>query len=122
VSHSFWLREKRKQRPLAVIEVGGGLTSAAAVELHLRCTALCDAGFTHLVLDLSAATLIVSGGVGALVALTYDALEHGGGLQLACVAQPVMRVIDALDSRDFLNVTAGVDEAIASANDVAVAE
>ena len=122
MDQDFWLREKQKERPLAVVEVGGGLKSAAAIKLHLLCTALCDAGFTHLVLDLSAVTFIVSSGVGTLVALTYDVLEHGGLFQIASVSDPVMNVIDLLNSHSFLNIASDVDEAIARANSVTVTE
>jgi len=120
VGRDFWLREKQRQRPLAVVEVGGGLESEGAVELHLHCTALCDAGFTHLVLDLSAVTFIVSSGVGTLAALTYDILEHGGVFQIAALSEPVINVIDLLGSRGFLNIVSDVGEAIARVNNVTV--
>ena len=108
----FWLKELKTRPPIAVIEAGGRLNSQAARDLHMRCEALYDAGCTRVVFKMSGVTFIASSGAGTLVKLTYDFLEREGVFQLADVSEPVMRVIDLLNSRQFLNFATGVQEAL----------
>jgi anti-sigma B factor antagonist len=109
----FAMRDVRINRPVALIELAGRLNSHAARDLHMRCEQLYDDGFTRVIVQMSEVTFIASSGAGTLVKLTYDFLERGGFFQLAAVSDPVMRVIDLLNSRQFLNIAASADEAMA---------
>jgi anti-anti-sigma factor len=112
MTQEFWLKDLDTQPPIAVIEAGGRLNSRAARDLQMRCEALYDAGCTQLVFKMSHVTFVASSGAGTLVKLTYDFLERGGFFQLADVSDPVMRVVDLLNSRQFLNIVAEVEEAL----------
>jgi anti-sigma B factor antagonist len=109
----FAMRDVQISRPVALIELAGRLNSHAAHDLHMRCEQLHDDGFTRLIVNMSDVTFIASSGAGTLVKLTYDFLERGGFFQLAAVSDPVMRVIDLLNSRQFLNIAANADDAMA---------
>ena len=108
----FKLKELKKDRPVAVIEATGRLNSKAARDLFLRCEGLYHDGYKKIVVKLSGVTFIASSGAGTLVKLTYDFLERGGFFQVAAVSDPVMRVIDLLNSRQFLNIASDVDDAM----------
>jgi anti-anti-sigma factor len=97
--------------PVAVLRPEGRINSEAARDLLMRCEALFDNGHNYVIVELSSVTFIASSGAGTLVKLTYDFLERGGLFQIAEVSDPVMRVIDLLNSRQFLNIAASVDEA-----------
>jgi len=108
----FTLTDLEMQRPVAVLQPEGRLNSKAARDLHMRCEALYDEGYSQVIVKLSEVTFIASSGAGTLVKLTYDFLEGGGFFQIADVSDPVMRVVDLLNSRQFLNIAAHVDEAM----------
>jgi anti-anti-sigma factor len=111
MNEDFSLNDVEVRPPLAVLQVEGRLNSRAARDLLLRCEALYDGGCNRVVVKLSGVTFIASSGAGTLVKLTYDFLERGGLFQIVDVPDPVMRVIDLLNSRQFLNIAADVDEA-----------
>jgi len=108
----FCLTDLKIDRPVAVIEATGRLNSHGARDLLMKCETLYDQGHTKVILKLSGVTFVASSGAGTLVKLTYDFLERGGFFQVAAVSDPVMRVIDLLNSRQFLNIAADVDEAL----------
>jgi anti-anti-sigma factor len=112
MNEELWLKELQTRPPVAVIEAGGRLNSQGARDLHMRCEALYDAGCSQVIFRMAEVTFIASSGAGTLVKLTYDFLERGGLFQLADVSEPVMRVIDLLNSRQFLNFAPGVEEAL----------
>ena len=108
----FTLTDLELQRPVAVLQPEGRLNSRAARDLLMRCETLYDEGYYQIIVKLSDVTFIASSGAGTLVKLTYDFLEREGFFQIAAVSDPVMRVVDLLNSRQFLNITADVDEAM----------
>lgn len=97
--------------PLAVLEARGRFNTRSVWDLHLRCDALYGQGYSCIVIEMSGVTFISSSGAGRLVRMTYDFLERDGLFQIAAVPDAVTRVIDMLNSRQFLNITADVDEA-----------
>lgn len=112
MNDEFTLTDLEMQRPVAVLQPEGRLNSRAARDLYMRCEALYDEGYTQVIVKLSDVTFIASSGAGTLVKLTYDFLERGGFFQIADVSDPVMRVVDLLNSRQFLNIAADVGEAM----------
>jgi anti-anti-sigma factor len=112
MNEDFTLTEVETKQPIAVLQLAGRLNSQAARDLHMHCEALYDEGHTQIIVKLSDVTFIASSGAGTLVKLTYDFLERGGFFQIAEVSDPVMRVIDLLNSRQFLNIAKDVDEAM----------
>jgi anti-anti-sigma factor len=107
----FSLTDLETRLPVAVLLPSGRVNSQAARDLLMRCEALVDEGYKHVIVKLSDVTFIASSGAGTLVKLTYDFREWGGSFQIADVSEPVMRVIDLLNSRQFLNIAADVEEA-----------
>ena len=112
MNEEFTLTELEMQRPVAVLQPEGRLNSLAARDLHMRCEALYDEGYNQVIVKLSQVTFIASSGAGTLVKLTYDFRERGGLFQIADVSDPVMRVVDLLNSRQFLNIAKDVNEAV----------
>jgi anti-anti-sigma factor len=108
----FTLTDLKLQRPVAVLQPEGRLNSRAARDLLMRCETLYDEGYSEIIVKLSDVTFIASSGAGTLVKLTYDFLERGGFFQIADVSDSVMRVVDLLNSRQFLNIAKDVDEAM----------
>jgi anti-sigma B factor antagonist len=108
----FSLTDLNLQAPIAVMKLTGRLNSLAARDLHMHCESLYDDGYTRLIIEMSGVTFIASSGAGTLVKMTYDFLERDGLFQIAAVSDPVLRVIDLLNCRQFLNIAADVDEAM----------
>jgi anti-anti-sigma factor len=108
----FKLKELKKDFPVAVIEATGRLNSRAARDLFLRCEGLYHDGYSKIIVKLSDVTFATSSGASTLVELTYDFLERGGFFQVAAVSDPVIRAIDLLNSRQFLNIASDVDDAM----------
>ena len=97
--------------PLAVLEARGRFNTRSVWDLQQRCDALYGRGHSFIVVEMSGVTFISSSGPGRLVRMTYDFLERDGLFQIAAVPDAVTRVIDMLNSRQFLNIAADVDEA-----------
>jgi anti-anti-sigma factor len=112
MNDEFTLTDLETRKPVAVLQPEGRVNSRAARDLLMRCEALFDEGYTQVIVKLSAVTFIASSGAGTLVKLTYEFRERGGVFQIADVSKPVTRVIDLLNSRQFLNIAADVDEAM----------
>jgi anti-anti-sigma factor len=112
MNDEFTLTDLEARKPVAVLQPEGRVNSRAARDLLMRCDALFDEGYSQVIVKLSEVTFIASSGAGTLVKLTYDFRERGGVFQIADVSKPVTRVIDLLNSRQFLNIAADVDEAM----------
>jgi len=112
MNDEFTLTDLETRKPVAVLQPEGRVNSRAARDLLMRCETLFDEGYSQVIVKLSEVTFIASSGAGTLVKLTYDFRERGGVFQIADVSKPVSRVIDLLNSRQFLNIAADVDEAM----------
>ena len=97
--------------PVAVLAARGRYNLRSVWDLQLRCESLYGQGYSSIVIDMSGVTYIAAGGAATLVNMTYDFLGRHGLFQIAAVSEPVLRVIDMLNSRQFLNIAADLDEA-----------
>ncbi len=111
MNDEYSFTEMELDEPFAVLAARGRLNTRSLWELHLRCEALHGQGYSRIVVEMSGVTFISSSGAGRLVRMTYDFLERDGLFQIAAVPEVVTRVIDMLNSRQFLNIAADVDEA-----------
>ena len=111
MNDEYSFTEMELDEPFAVLAARGRLNTRSLWELHLRCEALYGQGYSRIVIEMSGVTFISSSGAGRLVRMTYDFLERDGLFQIAAVPEVVTRVIDMLNSRQFLNIAADVDEA-----------
>ena len=111
MNDEYSFTELELDEPFAVLAARGRLNTRSLWELHLRCEALYGQGYSRIVIEMSGVTFISSSGAGRLVRMTYDFLERDGLFQIAAVPEVVTRVIDMLNSRQFLNIAADVDEA-----------
>ena len=111
MNDEFTLTDLETNRPVAVLRPAGRINNEAARDLNMHCETLYDNGYNQVIVELSDVTFITSSGVGILVKLTFDFLERGGIFQIADVSDPVMRVVDLLNSRQFLNISETVEAA-----------
>jgi anti-anti-sigma regulatory factor len=107
--YSFF--ELELDRPVAVLAARGRYNLRAVWALQLQCETLYGQGYSFIVIDMSGVTYIAAGGAATLVNMTYDFLGRDGLFQIAAVPEPAMRVIDMLNSRQFLNIATDVDDA-----------
>ncbi len=111
MDEEYSVTELELDTPLAVLEARGRFNIRSVWDLQQRCDALYGRGYSFIVVEMSGVTFISSSGPGRLVRITYDFLERDGLFQIAAVPDAVTRVIDMLNSRQFLNIAADVDEA-----------
>lgn len=111
MSTEYTINQLELDEPFAVLEARGRFDLRAVWNLQLMCESLYTQGYSFIVVQMSGVTFIASSGAATLVNMTYNILARDGLFQIAAVSGPVMKVIDMLDSRQFLNITADVDEA-----------
>ena len=99
---------------VAVIQPAGRIDTHTALEFKDRIGETIDSGYSWLVIDLGAVTLLDSTGLGALVTSLKRVQAVGGDLRLARVPQTVRMTIELISLQSYLPRYATVADALAS--------
>ncbi|MEV4758223.1 STAS domain-containing protein [Micromonospora sp. NPDC049559] len=100
-----------------VLEVGGEVDVYTAPRLRERLVELVDGGARKVVVDLGRVDFLDSTGLGVLVGALKRLRAAGGGLDLVCDKEPLLKIfrITALDQ--VFPIHPSVDAAIAATSD-----
>jgi anti-sigma B factor antagonist len=94
-----------------VFVISGRLDSRSTPRFVRECSPATTPGST-IVLNLAGISFLSSSGVGALLALSEQAREHGGVLRIAAAAPVVIGTIDLLNLREYLGLFDSEAEAL----------
>jgi len=101
-----------------------GLTLAGrfdAEALHLVLEKIDEArgtGFCRFVIDLSEVTFIGSAGIGIFLSLAEEMKSTGGGMVLAGVPDPIVRIFEVLNVLEFLEIRETIDTALEALREI----
>ena len=96
-----------------VLEVAGEVDVYTGPTLRDRISDLLDTGSHQLVIDLGKVDFIDSTGLGVLVGVRNRALELGGGLDLVCSHERVLKLLRITGLDQVFSVYPTVDDALA---------
>ncbi|WP_171064101.1 STAS domain-containing protein [Actinomadura soli] len=85
--------EHRRHQDLAVAVLAGQIDVATSAQLREDLTCLVASGTRHLILDVSAVSLIDSNGLGVLLALHHHLRDHCGSVALTGVNRQIREVL-----------------------------
>ena len=107
---------QRSKADVVILGVSGRLVFSGNEESLLRneVAALVSAGERKLVVDLSKATYIDSGGVGSLVTAYLHTVRRGGQLKVICPNERVCRVLRITHLTSVLDVFENESQALRS--------
>jgi anti-sigma B factor antagonist len=100
--------------PVTVISISGSIDSATFFELIQEADATLGGGHSKLVLDLGNVDFVSSGGLVALQTIAVRAVSHDGRAVLACVGEPVMKILGTTGLDKKLDIFPDVASAKAS--------
>jgi anti-sigma B factor antagonist len=106
--------ELRNENGVTVVKVSGAIDVASSLELrNVLATVISEAG-AHILVDLSAVTLIDSSGVGVLVTAHRQAEAGGASLVLAAPDGPAARVFELTRTNKLLRIERTYEEGLAA--------
>ena len=104
---------QREEGGIIVIELGGRVDTAGAIELERVLQAEHDAGHYQLVLDMNELTYLNSAGLRILADFLTVSRANGGDLHLAALTGKIRRVFEIIGFDNFFDIFEDLPSAIA---------
>jgi len=97
-------RTEKVNEHTIIVHTGKHLDNSNAHEMTASLSEAQDAGFKHIIIDMSELEFLSSAGVGSILGVLGRSRDNGGDIVLCNVRDRILHILDVLDLCDFLTI------------------